>query len=48
MQNIIFARGEAACATITLEHRPSDALLDRLRAQEMILAVDLRATGAQA
>ncbi len=48
MQNIIFARGEAACATITLEHRPSDALLGRLRAQEMILAVDLRATGAQA
>jgi len=47
MQNIIFARGAAACATITLEHRPSDALLDRLRQQEMLLAIDLRATGAQ-
>ncbi|HFE45459.1 MAG TPA: hypothetical protein ENJ18_08175 [Nannocystis exedens] len=48
MQNIIFSRGEAACATITLEHRPSDALLSSLREQDQILAIDLRATGAQA
>ncbi|MCB9569764.1 MAG: hydroxyacid dehydrogenase [Myxococcales bacterium] len=48
MQNIIFARGEAACATITLEHRPSELLLGRLRDQETILAVELRATGAVA
>ncbi|MCA9659338.1 MAG: hydroxyacid dehydrogenase [Myxococcales bacterium] len=48
MQNIIFARGEAACATITLEHRPSDLLLDKLRQKETILAIELRATGASA
>ncbi|MEZ4381706.1 MAG: phosphoglycerate dehydrogenase [Nannocystaceae bacterium] len=48
MQNIIFARGEAACATITLEHRPSDLLLGKLREKDTILAIDLRATGAQA
>ena len=48
MHNIIFARGEAACATITLEHRPSEELLTRLRDQDTILAVELRATGASA
>lgn len=48
MHNIIFARGEAACATITLEHRPSEDLVGRLRGQETILAVDLRAANASA
>ncbi|MCA9715712.1 MAG: hydroxyacid dehydrogenase [Myxococcales bacterium] len=43
MHNVIFTRGEAACATITLESRPSPELLTRLReADEAILAVDLR------
>ncbi len=43
MHNVIFARGEAACATIKLESRPSPALLERLRgADEAILAVELR------
>ena len=44
MQNIIFAGGEAGCATITFEQEPSPALLQRLRAHEAILAVELRAT----
>ncbi|MEZ4454139.1 MAG: phosphoglycerate dehydrogenase [Nannocystaceae bacterium] len=48
MQNVIFARGEAACVTITLEHRPSDLLLKRLRGQDTILAIELRSTGALA
>jgi len=43
MQNIIFAGGEAGCATITFEQEPSPALLERLRAHEAILAVELRA-----
>ena len=43
MQNIIFAGGEAGCATITSEQEPSPALLERLRAHEAILAVELRA-----
>ncbi len=43
MQNIIFAGGEAGCATITFEQEPSPALLQRLRAHEAILAVELRA-----
>ncbi|MBA3550175.1 MAG: hydroxyacid dehydrogenase [Nannocystis sp.] len=43
MQNIIFAGGEAGCATITFEQEPSQALLQRLRAHEAILAVELRA-----
>ncbi|MBL9099787.1 MAG: hydroxyacid dehydrogenase [Myxococcales bacterium] len=43
MHNIIFAGGEAGCATITFEQPPSEALLQRLRAQEAILAVELRA-----
>ena len=44
MHNIIFAGGEAGCATITSEQEPSPALLERLRAHEAILAVELRAT----
>ena len=44
MHNIIFAGGEAACATITFETEPSPALLQRLRDHESILAVELRAT----
>ena len=48
MHNIIFARGEAACATITLEHRPSEELLVKLRGQDTVLAVELRATAASA
>lgn len=43
MHNIIFAGGEAGCATITFEQPPSEALLQRLRAGEAILAVELRA-----
>jgi D-3-phosphoglycerate dehydrogenase len=43
MHNIIFAGGEAGCATITFEQPPSDNLLPRLRANEAILAVELRA-----
>lgn len=43
MQNIIFAGGEAGCATITFEQEPSPALLQRLRDHEAILAVELRA-----
>jgi D-3-phosphoglycerate dehydrogenase len=46
MQNIIFAGGEAGCATITFEQEPSPALLQRLRAHEAILAVELRAARA--
>ncbi|MEE9386544.1 MAG: NAD(P)-dependent oxidoreductase [Nannocystaceae bacterium] len=46
MQNIVFA-GEkaAACATITLEREPGAELLDKLRAHDDVLAVDLRAAG---
>jgi D-3-phosphoglycerate dehydrogenase len=46
MSNIIFAGGEAACATITFETEPSPTLLQRLRDHESILAVELRATPA--
>lgn len=46
MSNIIFAGGEAACATITFEQEPSPRLLERLRGQEAILAVELRAARA--
>jgi D-3-phosphoglycerate dehydrogenase len=42
MQNVIFSGNEAASATITLAKQPSDALLERLRGQDDILAVDLR------
>lgn len=42
MQNVIFAGNEAASATITLAHRPSDTLLERLAAHEDVLAVDVR------
>jgi D-3-phosphoglycerate dehydrogenase len=44
MQNVVFAgEGAAASATIALAREPSDALLSQLRAEESILAVDLRA-----
>lgn len=46
MSNIIFAGGDAACATITFEQEPSPNLLQRLREHEAILAVELRATPA--
>ncbi|MCA9691895.1 MAG: 3-phosphoglycerate dehydrogenase family protein [Nannocystaceae bacterium] len=42
MRNIVFARGEAACATINLQAAPEPALLESLRAHEAILAVELR------
>jgi D-3-phosphoglycerate dehydrogenase len=43
MHNVIFARGQAACATITLESRPSAQLVNWLRERdEAILAVELR------
>ncbi|MGB1014565.1 MAG: NAD(P)-dependent oxidoreductase [Nannocystaceae bacterium] len=47
MQNIVFARGEAACATLSLEHEPSAELLTHLRGQESILAVGLRRAASQ-
>ncbi|MFO0632309.1 MAG: hypothetical protein U0168_05605 [Nannocystaceae bacterium] len=43
MQNVVFEGHETACATITLEKQPSAALLERLRGQPDVLAVDLRA-----
>ena len=43
MQDNIFAGGEGGCATMTFEQEPSPALLQRLRAHEAILAVELRA-----
>lgn len=46
MQNVIFKGKAAASATITLEQEPAPGLLERLRAQEDILAVDLRAVEA--
>ena len=42
MQNVIFSGNEAASATITLAHEPSPKLVERLREQDDILAVDLR------
>ena len=45
MQNVVFQGSEAASATITLEREPSRALLEALRGQDDILAVDVRATG---
>jgi D-3-phosphoglycerate dehydrogenase / 2-oxoglutarate reductase len=45
MQNVIFQGSEAASATITLEREPSRELVESLRAQDDILAVDVRATG---
>lgn len=46
MSNIIFAGGQAACATITFEQEPSPTLLQRLRDHASILAVELRAARA--
>jgi D-3-phosphoglycerate dehydrogenase / 2-oxoglutarate reductase len=43
MQNVVFDGHETACATISLERRPSPELLERLRSQPDVLAVDLRA-----
>jgi D-3-phosphoglycerate dehydrogenase len=43
MQNVVFDGHETACATISLERRPSPELLERLRDQPEIIAVDLRA-----
>ncbi|MBK6915908.1 MAG: hydroxyacid dehydrogenase [Deltaproteobacteria bacterium] len=43
MSNVVFQGSETACATIALENQPSAALLERLRAQPDVLAVDLRA-----
>jgi D-3-phosphoglycerate dehydrogenase / 2-oxoglutarate reductase len=43
MQNVVFDGHETACATISLERRPSPELLERLRNQPEIIAVDLRA-----
>jgi D-3-phosphoglycerate dehydrogenase len=42
MSNIIFAGGDAACATITFEQEASETLLARLRGHDSILAVELR------
>lgn len=46
MSNTIFSGGDAACATITFEQDPTPALLDRLRALDSVLAVELRSTRA--
>ncbi len=43
MQNVVFEGQETACASISLERQPSAELLDRLRAQPDVIAVDLRA-----
>jgi D-3-phosphoglycerate dehydrogenase len=43
MQNTVFSGNQAASATITLEREPSRAMLDALRAQADILAVEVRA-----
>jgi len=43
MQNIVFDGHETACASIGLERQPSAELLERLRGQPDVLAVDLRA-----
>jgi D-3-phosphoglycerate dehydrogenase len=43
MQNVVFEGQETACASISLEKQPSAELLDRLRAQPDVIAVDLRA-----
>ena len=44
MQNVLFSGEEgAACATIQVETRPDDAVLDELRAHEPIIDVQLTA-----
>lgn len=43
MQNVVFDGNETACATISLERHPSPELLERLRGQPDVIAVDLRA-----
>lgn len=41
MDNILFSGGGAACARIHLGKRPSDEVVDELRKQEHVLAVEL-------
>ncbi len=43
MQNIIFRGNEAASATIVVQREPSRTLLERLRSQDDILSVEVRA-----
>jgi len=43
MQNVVFEGQETACASISLERQPSAALIERLRTQPDVIAVDLRA-----
>jgi D-3-phosphoglycerate dehydrogenase len=43
MQNVVFEGHETACASISLERQPSAELIERLRANTDIIAVDLRA-----
>ncbi len=42
MQNVVFEGQETACASISLERQPSPDLIERLRAQPDVIAVDLR------
>lgn len=43
MQNVVFDGHETACASIGLERQPSPELLERMRQNPDVLAVDLRA-----
>jgi len=45
MQNIIFRGNEAASATIVVQREPTDGLLEKLRAHDDILSVEVRAIG---
>ncbi len=45
MQNVIFRGNEAASATIVVQREPTEALLQKLRAHEHILSVQVRSIG---
>ena len=45
MQNVIFRGNEAASATIVVQREPTEALLEKLRAHEHILSVQVRSIG---
>ena len=45
MQNVIFRGNEAASATIVVQREPTEALLEKLRAHDDILSVQVRSIG---
>lgn len=45
MQNVIFRGNEAASATIVVQREPTDTLLEKLRAHDDILSVQVRSIG---